>query len=67
MLIWLYLLSRDGSRSGSLSEYLGVAEEEVCERELILANSQEKNYEKFVFDHADYQRSLEQIKHLLYE
>lgn len=52
----------------SLPEYLGLANENVCEKTIILANFKApKDYQKFVFDHADYQRELEKIKHLTFE
>ncbi len=52
----------------SLPEYLGLAKEEICDKQLILENfgSVEK-YKSFVFDQADYQRSLERIKRLIWE
>ncbi len=55
-------------RWSSLPEYLGLSEEAICDKELILSNfgSVEK-YQEFVFDQADYQRSLEKIKRLSLE
>lgn len=50
----------------SLPEYLGLTNRDLCEKETIL--SQFKNvdsYRSFIFDQADYQRSLEEIKHLI--
>lgn len=52
----------------SLSEYLGLSSTYFFQKKIILA--QFKNisaYKKFVFDQADYQRSLQQIKHLALE
>jgi putative transposase len=52
----------------SFLEYLGEAEKEFCQKEIILANfSRLEDYKKFVFNQADYQRSLEINKHLLLE
>ena len=52
----------------SFSEYLGKSQINFCNKEIIL--DQFKNhelYKKFVFDQADYQRKLEEIKHLTLE
>jgi putative transposase len=52
----------------SFSEYLGNAEINICSKEIVLG--QFKNvelYKKFVFDQADYQKRLEEIKHLTLE
>lgn len=52
----------------SFPEYLGKTQIIICNKEIIL--SQFKNpesYKKFVFDQADYQRELEEIKHLALE
>lgn len=52
----------------SLSEYLGLKGENLCEREIVLANFKNpKDYRKFVLDQANYQRSLEKVKHLIFE
>lgn len=52
----------------SLSEYLGKAREELCQKEIIMSHfANTAAYKKFVFDQADYQRRLEEIKHLLLE
>lgn len=54
----------------SLPEYidLGTRDIEICEKSAVLAhfNDREK-YKQFVFDQADYQRKLEEIKHLVLE
>lgn len=48
----------------SLPEYLGLTKTTHCQKELILNQfSDIDDYKKFIFDRADYQRSLEQIKH----
>ncbi|MDP2874431.1 MAG: transposase [bacterium] len=50
----------------SLTEYLGRGKEAICERGTILSQFKSgKDYESFVRDRADYQRSLEEIKHLI--
>lgn len=52
----------------SLPEYLGLTEKNLCEKETILTNFKNpKDYQKFVFDQADYQRELEKIKHLAFD
>lgn len=52
----------------SLLEYIGESNARVCSKEVIIANfKKDKNYQQFVFDQADYQRRLEEIKHLLLE
>jgi len=52
----------------SLPEYLGLIEKEICQKETVLSFfTHTESYKKFVFDRADYQRSLEEIKHQLLE
>jgi len=52
----------------SFPEYLGRIKEEVCNKEIILGNFKSKEkYKEFVFDNADYQRKLEEIRHLTLE
>jgi putative transposase len=52
----------------SLPEYLAKSQTNFCSKEIILHNFKNKSsYQKFVFDQADYQRKLEEIKHLLLE
>lgn len=52
----------------SLPEYLGEATRDFCQKKIILENFKTKvDYKKFVFDQADYQRSLEACKHLYLE
>ena len=54
----------------SLLEYLGNPQktESICKRSIILNHFRTpSDYRKFVFDQADYQRKLEQIKHLTFE
>lgn len=52
----------------SLPEYLGQVKIEICQKEIVLSSfSNLESYKQFVFDRADYQRSLEEIKHQLLE
>lgn len=53
----------------SLPEFLGEeVEDEICQKEIILDNFENKEaYQKFIFDQADYQRRLEEIRHLVLE
>lgn len=52
----------------SFPEYLGKVAAEICNKEIILSQFKDKkDYKKFVFDQADYQRRLEEIKHLVIE
>ena len=48
----------------SFPEYIEKKEVEACNKDIILEEfDTPKSYKKFVFDQADYQRSLERIKH----
>jgi len=50
----------------SLLDYISLKENGVCSKKPILAHfKNKKDYKKFVFDQADYQRNLEEIKHLI--
>jgi len=52
----------------SLSEYLDIGEKNVCNKELTKGFFKSvEDYKKFVFNQADYQRSLEKVKHLTFE
>jgi len=53
----------------SLPEYLGLTREEHCSKEMVLGGHFKdiKAYKEFLFNQADYQRSLERIKHLIFE
>lgn len=52
----------------SFGQYNGDAEDRFCETNVILSQFPDtKNYQQFVFDQADYQRELDQIKHLRLE
>jgi len=52
----------------SLPEYLGKSDKSLSQKEIILAHFPSKiSYRKFIEDQADYQRSLEEIKHQLLE
>ena len=52
----------------SSMEFLDTIDEGICQKDDILSYFPEKgDYREFVFDRADYQRSLEEIKHKLLE
>lgn len=52
----------------SLSEYLGLTKSKNCHKEIVLDNFKDPtSYKKFVFDQADYQRMLQEIKQLTLE
>jgi len=52
----------------SFPEYIGKSKTNICNKELILSQfSNLKEYKNFVLDRADYQRTLEEIKHQLLE
>ena len=52
----------------SLSEYLGKTRSNSCQKDVVLNQfNSPKDYEKFVFNQADYQRSLQQIKRQILE
>lgn len=52
----------------SLQEYLGKTKTNLFQKEIVLDLFKDiASYEKFVFDQADYQRRLEEIKHLAIE
>lgn len=52
----------------SLTEYLGFSENNICYKEIVLNQfSSHKEYKDFIFDRADYQRALEEIKHQILE
>lgn len=52
----------------SLLEYVGSSKTNICKKENVLCQfPNPKGYKKFVFDQADYQRTLEEIKHQLLE
>lgn len=58
----------EGYPWSSLPEYLGLTERDLCEKETILSHFKDiSSYRNFIFDQADYQRSLEEIKHLIAE
>lgn len=51
----------------SFGEYIGKTKG-FCSKDIILSSfKNQKNYQNFVYNQADYQRNLEQIKHLLLE
>jgi len=52
----------------SLSEYLEGEKSPICSQETILTNFKNpKDYKRFVFDQANFQRALERIKYLVIE
>jgi len=52
----------------SFPEYIGTASTKICNTTIILPLFPSmNNYKKFVFDQANYQRRLEDIKHLVIE
>lgn len=52
----------------SLGEYLKLSKDNICQKEIILSQFQNLNkYKEFVFDQADYQRTLQIIKHQIPE
>lgn len=52
----------------SLPEYLGRTKTNICNKQIILSNFKSlQDHQKFIFDQADYQRRLEEIKYLLLE
>ena len=52
----------------SFPEFIGKKNSQLCMKEDILSDfNNVKQYEKFVFDQADYQRNLDIIKHLALE
>ena len=52
----------------SLREYLGFEKFEICQKKEILSFwDDKKSYEKFIMDQADYQRRLDEIKHLTFD
>jgi hypothetical protein len=52
----------------SLPEYLESSKEGICETRNVLVNfSSKSKYFQFILDQKDYQRKLQQIKHLVLE
>lgn len=52
----------------SLPEYLEFSKSKICNKEIVLNQfSNPKKYKKFVLNHADYQKTLETIKHQILE
>lgn len=48
----------------SLGEYLGLSKNNICQKEIVLGQFKNTGkYEEFVLDQANYQRSLDVIKH----
>ena len=52
----------------SLGEYLGIRDTKIVNTQIVLNNFKTiKSFKTFTFDRADYQRQLQNIKHLLVE
>lgn len=52
----------------SLNEYVSDPNTSICQKEIIISQfSKNKSYLEFLSKQADYQRSLESIKHLIFE
>ncbi|MBI2430449.1 MAG: transposase [Candidatus Levybacteria bacterium] len=52
----------------SFPEFIGKVKSNFCAKEIIMGNYKNiESYKQFVFDQADYQRSLDRIKHLATE
>lgn len=52
----------------SLGEYLGLTQTQLCKKEIVLDQfTGPKDYKEFLANQADYQRSLDQIKHQILE
>jgi len=51
----------------SLPEYLFLSKTNNCQKKIILDHFKKFSYKKFLSDQANYQRKLEEIKHLLLE
>lgn len=57
-----------GYQWSSFPEYLGKVDTALCNKQIVLSHFKDiEGYKKFVFDQADYQRKLEEIKHLTLE
>lgn len=62
------LLALENYSYSSLPEYFGNTNTNICNSESILSSfPTSQAYKQFVFDQADYQRKLDQIKHLVFE
>lgn len=52
----------------SFPEYTGKHNSDFCSKDIILGNFKNiSSYKKFIFDQADYQRQLANMRHLLFE
>ena len=52
----------------SFPEYLGKSQHNICEKKIVTSHFKSLgDYRKFVFNQAEYQQSLERIKHLTFE
>lgn len=51
----------------SLPEYVSTVKFPICKKDDILPNFKKSNYKDFVLNNAEYQKSLEHIKHLTFD
>lgn len=51
----------------SFLEYISNVKFPICTKDDILVNFKKNNYKNFVLDNANYQKSLEEIKHLTFD
>lgn len=52
----------------SYLEYLGKSKLEICSKDVVLDQFKSiKNYQRFVLDHIDYAKKIDEIKHILLE
>lgn len=52
----------------SLPEYLGRTRRDICDKTMVLSQFKDRDgFKNFILDQADYQKSLEEIKHLIIE
>ncbi|MBI3261007.1 transposase [Candidatus Berkelbacteria bacterium] len=50
----------------SFPEYIGLSQDAICEKDLVLAQFKDSDsYKSFVFDQANYQKSLKRMKDLM--
>lgn len=62
------LINLENYPHSSLPEYLNPQISSHCNKEMVLGHFKNISaYKKFIFDQADYQRKLEEIKHLVLE
>ncbi len=51
----------------SIQEYIGNAQETICNTSIVLSEFKKTPYKDFLLDQAEYQRELDAIKHLTFE